>query len=302
MRLPLHDEPLLVVDVGGTRIKWAVVNNRKVMTRGTDTTPTGNLDLLLEQLNRVVDRFPALRWALALPHDMDTASGMWRDAFDLVGVKDDVPIVQLLQARNLFPLVVASDLLVAAAGEADGGSLGLVQIGTGVGIAVVEDGTVLTGPGGLLLGAGLKHIRFRESELACPECGLRGCIFLYACLRGHWRRLGIDPTPDVDPLYLLRRSESGDPLARDILTQAFDAWGFLAATLIASCRVQTVRFAGGVVSAWEERARSNVMDLSLRHIPPRVSRGARIEFSKLQENAPLIGLADLAVRQLQTTD
>lgn len=295
----LSEGRCLVIDVGGTRTKWGVVTEGAIVARGSEVTPTGSLEVLLERIAELVGRFPGLPWALALPHEMDSEQGIWRDAFDLIGLKDDIPIVEVLKSRNLSPVLVASDLLVAAAGEAGGDSIGLIQVGTGLGLVVVESGKVLVSPEGLLLGAGLKHVQFREEGPSCPECGLIGCVFVYACLRGHWRRLGIPPDADVDPKVILERSEGGAAIETDIISQALDAWGFLAAMLIASCRVRTVRLAGGVVAAWEERARSSVPGHTFRRMTPRVSRGAQIEYSELRGDAPLLGLAELVTQHVR---
>src|SRR5207342_2048095 len=91
-----------------------------------------------------------------------------------------------ISARGDRPDVFAHDLVAAAAGEAQGGTLALLQLGTGVAARAVSDGRVLTGAHGYAGEVG--HLVFRPNGLRCT-CGVRGCVEAYAGWRGIKRRL-----------------------------------------------------------------------------------------------------------------
>ena len=80
----------------------------------------------------------------------------------------DTPLPGLLAPR---PRVFVNDLVAATVGEAAGGTLALLQIGTGIAARLAVDGRVL--PGGEI-----GHLRFRDDGPLC-SCGNRGCVEAY---------------------------------------------------------------------------------------------------------------------------
>lgn len=150
----------LAVDVGGTSVKSGVVVDGQV--EGLAREPVApDLDGLVAQLNRLVG---GRDWGLCIPGLVENGSVRYAANLPLL----DTPLLALLDPR---PRVFVNDLVAATIGEAAGGTLALLQIGTGVAARCAVDGRVL--PGGEV-----GHLRFREDGPPC-RCGNRGCVEAY---------------------------------------------------------------------------------------------------------------------------
>ena len=103
----------------------------------------------------------------------------------------DAPLVELLAATGPAPAVFANDLDAAAVGEAGGGTLALLQVGTGIAGRYVVDGRVVPSASGH--GGEVGHLRFRDDGLRLQLRQPR--------LRGGLRQLGRDHAaqPRGDP-------------------------------------------------------------------------------------------------------
>lgn len=133
----------MVADVGGTRTKWAIFGpGRQLARRRVEPTPSGGPIAVLESLLARA-RTLELPLALALPGLIDGDRGIWRLSANL-GARD-VCVREWFTQRGVELPVLANDVSAAAAGEAAGGSLALLQVGTGVGARIVLAGHPLDG-------------------------------------------------------------------------------------------------------------------------------------------------------------
>ena len=133
-------------------------------------------------------------------------------------------------------VVFANDLDAAAVGEADGGTLALLQVGTGIAGRFVVDGD--DAPVGHRPSAGeVGHLRFRDDGLPCSLRSASGCAEAY----GSW-----GPRP-----ALPAAAEPSD-LPPDVVAEAHQAIGFAAAALVATSDPGTLRIGGGLAAAWGE--------------------------------------------------
>jgi glucokinase len=240
----LRADAFLAVDVGGTSIKSAlVVDGRVGEVEREPVAP--DLDGLLAQLEGLAAE--AEEWGVCVPGLVE--DGTVRYAVNLPF--RDTPLLELLTPR---PRVFVNDLVAATVGEAAGGTLALLQVGTGIAARFAVEGRVL--PGGEV-----GHLRFRDDGPPC-RCGNRGCVESY--LRETER-----PTDD-----------------------AVEAIGFAAAALVAAWDPGTLRLGGGVAAAWGETLLDGVREaVSGRVLPGTI---VEIEPARLGDAAPLVGLARLA--------
>lgn len=154
-------EGFLAVDVGGSWVKSGLVVHGRVEAVARE--PVGaDLDGLVAQLERLAAQ--ADEWGLCVPGLVE--DGAVRYAANLPF--RDTPLPELLTPR---PRVFVNDLVAATVGEAEGGTLALLQIGTGIAARLAVDGRVL--PGGEI-----GHLRFRDDGPLCG-CGNRGCVEAY---------------------------------------------------------------------------------------------------------------------------
>ncbi len=163
---------MLAVDLGGTRIKVAQVNEGVVrdlvaITHGSATL-AGALDALaplLSDSDTIGICLPGLisddGEIVALPGKLDGAAG-----FDLKGWLSD--------RTGRAPAVVVNDAIAYGVGEARPGRTVVMTIGTGIGVAVVQDGRPL---GRGVLGGGQLSGQLYLSEDGPPNsAGRAGTI------------------------------------------------------------------------------------------------------------------------------
>jgi glucokinase len=239
----LPAETFLAVDVGGTWVRSAAVADGQVGELAREPVAP-DLDRLLAQLERLAAQ--ADSWGVCVPGVVE--DGTVRYAANLPF--RDTPLAELLTPR---PQVFANDLVAATVGEAAGGTLALLQVGTGIAARFALDGHVL--PGGEV-----GHLRFRDDGPLCT-CGKRGCVEAYV--------RGTDaPTED-----------------------ALEAIGFAAAALVAAWDPGTLRVGGGVAAAWGETLLDAIREAVRERVLP--GTAVDVEPARLGDAAPLVGLARL---------
>jgi predicted NBD/HSP70 family sugar kinase len=239
----LPADGFLAVDVGGSSVKSAVFADGHVQEIAREPV-AADLDGLVAQLSRLA---AGRDWGLCVPGLVE--HGTVRFAANLP--LRDTPLPALLDPE---PRVFVNDLVAATVGEAAGGTLALLQIGTGIAARFALDGRVL--PGGEV-----GHLRFRADGPAC-RCGNRGCVEAY--LRGT-----DGPTDD-----------------------ALEAIGFAAAALVAAWDPKRLRLGGGVAAAWGETLLEAVREAVREQVLP--GTATKVEPARLGDSAALVGLAELA--------
>ena len=232
------------MDVGGSSVKSGFVVDGGVEELAREPVAS-DLDGLVAQLERIAEQ--ADEWGLCVPGLVDNGTVHYAANLPL----RETRLRELLTSR---PRLFVNDLVAATVGEAAGGTLALLQVGTGIAARLAVDGRVL--PGGEI-----GHLRFRDDGPPCG-CGNRGCVESY--LRG-----ADGPTED-----------------------ALDAIGFAAAALVAAWDPGTLRLGGGVAAAWGETLLDAVRkSVSERVLPGTV---INVEPARLGDAAALVGLAELA--------
>jgi predicted NBD/HSP70 family sugar kinase len=239
----LPADGFLAVDVGGSWVKSGIVADGRVEKQAREHV-AADLDGLVAQLNRVA---AGRDWGLCVPGLLENGTVRYAANLPL----RDTPLPELLDPR---PRVFVNDLVAATLGEAGGGSLALLQIGTGIAARCALDGRVL--PGGEV-----GHLRFRDDGPPC-RCGNRGCVEAY--LRG-----ADHPTDD-----------------------ALEAIGFAAAALVAAWDPPALRLGGGVAAAWGETLLDAVRESVRERVLP--GTATKVEPARLGDSAALVGLAELA--------
>lgn len=265
------DGPFFAVDVGASWVKSGLVADGRAEHVAREPVARG-VEALVAQLARLRDAGGADSWGLCVAGLVDPAAGTLRYSANLD--LRDAPLVELLAATGPAPAVFANDLDAAAVGEADGGTLALLQVGTGIAGRYVVDGRVVRSASGQ--GGEVGHLRFREGGIAC-SCGNRGCAEAYGSWGGITRR----------------SPEATEPagLPADVVAEAHLAIGFAASALVATCDPGTLRVGGGLAAAWGETLLEAVRRELRERVLPDVATATAVEPARLGDSAPLIGLA-----------
>lgn len=153
---------LVGVDVGGTKVAVAVLEDGRLGETHLRPTEKASPDALVDQLVEAIEELlPADAVGIGVPSVVDFAKGMARSSVNIP--LERVPLRQILRKRLGIPVYVDNDATVAAVAEAHGPDakvdvrhLVMLTVGTGVGGGIVIDGHVYRGATGAA--AELGHI------------------------------------------------------------------------------------------------------------------------------------------------
>lgn len=177
----------LGIDLGGTNIKGAVVDENYVILR-EGSRPThvekgpeaiaDEIAILIRELEEG-ERFDGI--GLGCPGTVDDVTGEVLCAFNLNLIRYDMRAA--IKSRTGYEIRIGNDANVAALAEATVGvakgahSAVILTLGTGLGCGVVIEGKMLTGYTGAA--SELGHMVIAEDGEPCT-CGRRGCFEAYA--------------------------------------------------------------------------------------------------------------------------
>lgn len=305
-------EPWVVgIDLGATKIRLGLISPQDTIAavRQIPTRAHEGPAAVIARMGGAVDELDAELPAgariagvgICSPGPVDHRSGILLDPPNLQGLHN-MPLRNLLAERLALPVVLEHDAKAAALGDFHFGAgkgardMIFVVVGTGVGAAIIIDGTLFRGSQNSAGEIGHTTLD-RDGEL-CP-CGSRGCVETY--MSGPWlaRRYqraaaaaGL-PAADVSGSEVTERAAAGDALALDVLRGAGSALGAAVATMAMLLDVDLYVIGGSVAKAGDlllEPARAAVPHYSFAS----VSRRVRILPTALHDDGPLLGCAWLA--------
>lgn len=251
-------EAVVGIDVGGTRIKSALVTpDGQVLAEAVRPTPDKVGDQLgevaaktvVELTARVGDAVDLLAVGVAVPGLVDDVTGIgvwsanlgWRD-LDLRGgiaAHVDVPVAIGHDVRS----GLLAEHRLGAAREAD--NVLFVPLGTGLASAILCRGQLVTGS---LWTGEIGHIVVVPDGPLCA-CGQRGCLEALSSAGAIGRRWSEATGLVGDAEEVARRAEAGEPEARRIWQEAIDALAIMVAPVVAAAGTELVLIGGGLVHA-----------------------------------------------------
>ena len=251
MTLPVH----VGVDVGGTKVlavelddDGAVRSTVHRSVRARRGTPAELEDALTDAVEAVAAGRELAAVGVSAAGLVDTAADRVRFCTHLPW-RDD-PVRARLAERWGTDVVLDNDANCAAVAERDlgaargAGSFVLVTLGTGIGGAIVLDGRLVRGAGGMAGEFG--HMQVVSGGLPCP-CGLHGCWEQY-CSGHALRRLA--PGAGDGPA-LTAAAVAGDEAALAAFAEVGRWLGVGLANLVAAFDPGLVVIGGGVSAAGE---------------------------------------------------
>jgi predicted NBD/HSP70 family sugar kinase len=143
----------LVIDVGGSHIKYALMTPESILDKGEVETPMEGLDQFLNTLEALYKKYEdkVKGIALSVPGRIDIHKGIMHTGGYLRYI-EDFPLIETLGQRCPVKISIENDGKCAALAELWKGSLvgiehGLVIVlGTAIGGGVIIDGKLLRGP------------------------------------------------------------------------------------------------------------------------------------------------------------
>ncbi len=161
---------------------------------------------------------------------------------------DQVPLAQLVEEATGIPTVLSGDARALTAGVQWSGpgkgmsELAVLTVGVGIGLGIVLEDKVLSGPSGLVGMIG--HHRISDSGPLC-ELGHRGCASSYLTTAAITAAIGVPHgRVDIDLAQGCALAADGDPVARRVLADAGRALGVIIAQLVNILGLPAVILAG----------------------------------------------------------
>lgn len=294
-------EPIVALDLGGTRLKAGLVRAGTAEVLARDVRPSAGLDVdgtlsLLRETVHGLAPEGASGIGLAVPGSVEGTT-----ITSLPGKFPGIEGRDLRDALGLdVPMVVVNDAVAYAIGEARHGSgrgagrVVVVTIGTGVGVCVIEDGLPLgagTHGGGVLggqipigdPGRGPVDTSGRRGTIEA-RCGV-AALLSYAAEAGAERA-------DPAAVYTAAREGVAGAVAA---TETYRGWLARAIVALAHAHAPEVLVLGGGPVDPEAPWLEGLDEL----VGPRLWRGyaPRLRTATLGDDAALVGLGDLAARR-----
>ncbi|GAA3037948.1 ROK family protein [Gordonia defluvii] len=307
---------IIGIDIGGTSVRAAVVDDRGQMLDTLRAVTPGTTDALEHCLDRLVGELSS-RWSVTgvglaiagfLTRDRTTVRFAphlpWREA----RVADE------MSARVGLPVFAEHDANAAAVAEWRFGAAGrghnslVLAIGTGIGAGLVLDGRLYRGSHGVAPELG--HLVVVPGGRPC-SCGKRGCWERYCSgtalvdtvvellADGEWGRSPLASELAADPGSITGRriaaaAHEGDPLALSAFASFAASLGQGLAMVADVFDPDLIVIAGGV-----GRASALYLDDAREHYAAMLTGAghrtlARIRGTQLGESAGMIGAAEVA--------
>ncbi|MDZ4763977.1 MAG: ROK family protein [Chloroflexota bacterium] len=298
------------VDLGGTKIDIGLVDadNRIVARRRIPTQSEQGGAAVVERIADVLADFAretgttAVALGICTPGPVDHVSGTLLTLINLPGLSN-TSLRALLAERLGIPVKLEHDAKAAALGDFHYGagrgarSMAYITIGTGVGAALILDGQLYYGDRNAAGEIG--HITIDRYGEVC-SCGTRGCVETF--MSGPWliRRYlraaagrGVLFDTNITGERLAELAQSGDILARQVITEAGEALGIAVASLAMLVNVDLNVIGGSVAKLGDlllDPARRTMPQFCFRAL----GAGVQILPSALDDRAPILGCAWLA--------
>jgi glucokinase len=252
----------LGLDLGGTNLKWAVVEHTgedwQVLDRGQVRTRAGGPDAIVPQLAEVgrtaIDTWPAVDGAppittagIGIPGLYDPRRGVTRFLVNIPGAWDGYPVAGPIGDALGVPVALINDArafglaeLRLGAGRGASSMVGLT-LGTGVGGVIAVDGKVHQGHDGTAGEVG--HQTIDPDGPSC-NCGNHGCLEAFARADRIAEACGTATAEEA-----VERARSGDAAALDGLRRVGRYLGIGIGNMIAVISPDRVVIGGGIAAA-----------------------------------------------------
>jgi glucokinase len=308
----------LGIDLGGTGIKFGLVNERGDLLRTmkvstpSKSDPLEVIDLMVHQAKTLLQTLNGKKIrgiGIGAAGDVDPKTGSIRLSPNLKW--RNVPLKSLISRRLNYPLKVENDANVAAwaayivEAKRKVSNLLCVTVGTGVGGGLIIEGKLYRGTTGSA--AEIGHMTLFPEGVPCP-CGNQGCLERYVGARAmaDEARRAIEAGEStiipklvqgdlgvISPLILAQAARQGDKLAVQLWNQVGERLGIGLAGLINILNPSWIVLAGGL-----SRAGGLLLDPVKRTILKRSfhtpAAAAKLVISKLDQDLGVVGAGLIA--------
>jgi glucokinase len=313
------DVPALGIDLGGTKISAALVQDSKVIGEPWRVPTPHGRDKIIQAVLELIDKFKQdhliFGVGIATAGIVDPNSGAVVGSTGNLPGWEGTPLKTEIQAKTALRVHVENDANAAAYGEVcaspklrDKTCVVTVTLGTGIGVGIIVRGQVFRGSHFASQGG---HIKISMENRRRCTCGLWDCWEAYGAGRGllatgHDMLLGV--TDDQSRLAIKREhltnqdildaAKDGEVLGQRMLEKWHEYVAVGMVSLAHTLDPDVFVITGGMSKFVDYTLlREMVADRTL----PRVSQNLEIHPSLLSEAAGMVGAANLVIAAAEPT-
>ncbi|MDU6264220.1 MAG: ROK family protein [Anaerocolumna aminovalerica] len=292
---------ILALDVGGTAIKSALINNGEIL-KGDECLSEARLGgpRLVENIMKTIDSYSDYDViSISTTGQVDSEKGCIIYANENVPDYTGTKLSMIIKKKYNKPVFLENDVNAAAIGEGFYGAgkgeknFLCLTYGTGIGGAIVFNGKIYKGSNGVAGEMG--HMVTHINGLSC-NCGHKGCYEQYASTTALLRNaMAYDNT--LNNGYLIfSELEQGNKEIKDIVDNWIDEIIYGLVNLIHIFNPSCIILGGGImkqkyiINSINEKILNKIMDSF---------QGIKIVPAQLGNNAGVYGMAAIAEQRLK---
>lgn len=283
-------ELFVVIDIGGTSIKYGVINKEGILieTNDRDTEAYKGGLSIIDKIKEIINE-------IRINNDI---SGICISTAGMVCPKEGkityagptipnyagVEVKRILEEEFNLPCSVENDVNCAALGEFFDGagketnSMVCLTIGTGIGGAIIIEGKILHGFSNSAGEIGYMMINGEQIQNIASTTALVRNVAL---------RKGVD-VKSIDGRYVLDNYENGDLICKEEVEKLADNLALGISNIVYAVNPEVVVLGGGIM-AREEIFKPLIEKSLKKYLIESVYNNTRIEFAKLKNTAGMKG-------------
>lgn len=277
------------VDIGGTAIKYGVVNSNAefIFKSETPTEAMNGGPFIMEKVKKLIaemSRDYSFAGICISTAGMVDRNGAIFHAAPLIPEYINTPVKHIMEQEFSLPCEVENDvrcagLAEAVSGAAAGRSSSLcLTVGTGIGGCVVIDGKIWHGVSGSAGEIGYIHM----DDSSFQDLGA-GSILVKNCERG----LNL-PAGSLNGKIVFEKAEQGDPVCTEAIEKMLDVLGKGIANLCYLLNPEIVVVGGGITGEGEP-LRLRLEAAVRKYLLPVIADRTELAFAKHRNNAGMLG-------------
>ncbi len=309
------------IDIGGTKIRAAAVQNRRLLCEPVQITTPNGPEAIVEALIKLITDFQTKYGDSIQGVGIATAGVVDSSTGKVIGSTGNLPgwagtdLKSIIESKTLLPVHVENDANAAGFGEASTEQISgkkcvmAVTLGTGIGGGIIIDGELYRGASWAAGEVG--HLRISLNNDRLCTCGLFDCWEAYGSGRGIIMTAkdflkGV--TPDQSPLALRPESVSThaifaaadqeDIIAKKVVEKWHEHLAMGMASLVHVLNPDCFILAGGLVRFVQlDMLKEMTMDRTI----PGLKEKFEIHLASLGSDAGVIGVSQLVINKLCKT-
>lgn len=277
-----------IMDLGGGILDHV---ERPVDPHGSVKTEFGKV---IDTIQELLDRHNTVRIigiGLSSPGLINSEEGVILSIPNFPSIRN-LQVRQLLQTRFGFPTFLINDANAEAVAEKffgqgrDATDFVLIHLGYGIGAGIIVGGRLYTGNFGV--SGEIGHVSVDRRRGKWCDCGNRGCVEVYAGLRGILEDASAQAGHHLSFAELQQMAAASDPGILAVLKQKGELIGYAIVNVVNLLAPQRIIVTGQVASLGApilEPMKQVIMERCFYHVADNVS----ITLSSISENGALLG-------------